>query len=447
MSNIFPFLFVILAMIAGVFLAGLSRNKSIRIVIVLATIALGVPLLHVLNLYFARDLIAGYVSAVGDAFGISEMLSKAVSALLVVPVLFSLGLFFSLSKKRRIAGQILMSVGFAAYWLALWFATKDHLVTAEGEKLKCYTISQEGVRFFAREQFDQRTGEKCKWVDQSNLQAILAIDKKLKSGEPVKQLSFGTAKEAKFFVAGTHGAIPIVWYFKSTSHGYEFFDAPGVHPTFGTTLKPVTQAIVQDWVELINTRSKSKREALNRQQAAMAAQKKAATEKRKADTQKRLRSYLNTHSNKRFDWGIHIGHQPNNQMSLQAVQFLEDAFNQTKSPRVISPLFARGFIKEGYFRKSIEGDAAPLTQARTFASVFNVLLAVAAARCEQNPVSSSLTKCTISMRGTLFRGPNRHQPIVMDSFGAGFSHNAALKNAAARLVQTEFSRVAGLRAN
>lgn len=275
MVGALPVVFLAIAMAVGVILAAFYRSMGARIAVIVLVVAIGAPLLYLLNLYYARELLQVFVQNVSDALGISSMLAKAIATLLIVPVLLALGLLFSVSRQKRLAGQILLSVGVASYWFALWFATSDHWVTAEGGQMKCYTLGPDGLHLFEKEQVDPRTGDKCRWIDRSDVPYIEAIDRKLRSGTPLKPITFRSMDEVKFFATGTNGAIPLVWYHRAGDNSYELYDAPGVHPVYGTPLTAVTPSVVGELIKWI------KRE-LQRTQAEASAKKAAERQRHEA---------------------------------------------------------------------------------------------------------------------------------------------------------------------
>jgi hypothetical protein len=240
------------AIAAGFFFGARQQDRGSRIAIFAATVIVGAGCLIALS-YFAYfqtyDFLKGYVDGVARAFNLPEDLARAIAVLLLVPTIIVLGMVFSLSRQRRTLGVALVTVAIAGHSFLIWLGSREDLVTAQGEQLRCYTISEEGVRFFEREQIDPKTGERCQWVDETNARYIRAIDQKLRSGKPLTPLQFRTRQDVNFFATGTKGPIPLVWYHQTASGDYEFYDAPGVHPIFGSQLKPITPAIAETWLK------------------------------------------------------------------------------------------------------------------------------------------------------------------------------------------------------
>jgi len=134
-----------------------------------AGLALSVPILLVFYYKSISGFLEGLVANITAAFGLSSELLVSFALFLVVPASIVVGFVLSLSRQHRMLGMSLVIVGITASWGMLWVGSQDHLLTADGEQLHCFTITQDGVRFFEREQVDPRTGERCQWVDQFNL--------------------------------------------------------------------------------------------------------------------------------------------------------------------------------------------------------------------------------------------------------------------------------------
>jgi hypothetical protein len=239
---------VVAAMLGALIWAVRQKRHVLGVIVALAALAVGIPLLWALYYLSTFDTLQGFVSNITDAFGLPSSLANAGAALLLVPAVMVFGMVVSLSGERRTMGLSLLTIGIAAYWVLIWAGTRDHLIATDGSQLRCYTISQDGVRFFETQQIDPRTGEMCQWVDRENLRYVQAIDRRLRSGEPIRPLQFRSRDEVRFFATGTSGPIPLVWYHQAPDGNYEFFDVPGVHPVLGTQLRPITQQVAEDWL-------------------------------------------------------------------------------------------------------------------------------------------------------------------------------------------------------
>ena len=227
-------------------------------VAVIIALGFGLPMFLVRYYLSTYEDLDGFVGNITEAFGLPSELGKAGAVLLVVPAVTIAGMIMSLNKERRTTGIILLTVGIAVYWVLMWAGTRDHLVTASGERLKCYSINADGVRFFQQQQVDPRTGEMCEWVDQSNIHYVQAIDARLRQGGTAQRVHPSGSSEFAFFVTGTHAPVPLVWHVRN-AEGFEFFDAPGFHPLLGRQLEPVTPEVVEEWLTFPNKKKKEKR--------------------------------------------------------------------------------------------------------------------------------------------------------------------------------------------
>jgi hypothetical protein len=118
-------------------------------------------------------------------------------------------LLFSLSERKRLAGKAVIAAMLVGYWGMLWFATKGQLVDREGQALRCFVVTEAGVRYrdIAYEGLDPETGRPCAPVRAELIPTLARLDAKLRSGQPVSPLP-GTPE--RFFSAATGEAI--VWY-------------------------------------------------------------------------------------------------------------------------------------------------------------------------------------------------------------------------------------------
>jgi hypothetical protein len=227
-----------------------KRDQSLltKIGIVGVGAAIGIPLLVALYYHSTYATLSGFISNVAEAFGWPSEIVAAISVLMIVPSTIAFGMVFSLDQVRRRTGVFLLTLGISAYWVLVWAGTNDHMVTAEGGELKCYTISIDGVRYFDQQQVDPRTGEMCQWVNQENLRYVLAIDEKIRSGEPMRRIPEAEFAGINLFATGTNGAIPLVWYYRTDDNAIELFDVPGIHPIFGEALTAITPEIAREWL-------------------------------------------------------------------------------------------------------------------------------------------------------------------------------------------------------
>ena len=221
------------------------KDNSRRIATLLFLWAIGLPLAYLLNLYSVHSLIEGRLLVITEALGISRMFAFALAAPATVIAGYLLHEVASTNSSTRFIARMGLALSVSAWWLLLWAGTRDHMV---GEYAKCYVITDRGVEYFEERKVDPRTGMTCEWVKPQDIAPLRMLDKRLRSGQPMRRVVFRSLEEVSFFQLGSSSVVPKIWYYRSTD-GYEFFDAPGVHPIYGVPLTPVNPQFAQSWVK------------------------------------------------------------------------------------------------------------------------------------------------------------------------------------------------------
>jgi len=226
-------------------------------------------ILGVLFLFFISTIIAiqygtisllysHYVTSIYGLTGINKYLVKASVALVFIPFVWGLSLIFSLRRKRRYLGYIILTILFIGYNLSLYQVTKSPFFSfSKGEVLKWYALTPEGVRYFDGPGIEPTYGISLKPVTPDIVAKLKALEKG--GFNPVKP-SQGTV----WFNPIT--GQPQIWYYKYPDGGFDFYDKPGYHPVTGEPLTPVTKQIYFEWRENIKSQENQAKE-LERQKA------------------------------------------------------------------------------------------------------------------------------------------------------------------------------------
>jgi hypothetical protein len=186
------------------------------------------------------------LTRITEVFGFSPMLAYVVAAPLTVLAGIGLKFLASPNYNVRVLSSLVLSLFVALWWLLLWGGTRDHMV---GEFQKCYTIDEDGVNYFDAMQLDPRNGIMCKWVGAEDIVPLRKLDQRLRSGIPMRRITFLVPEEVEFFYPNTSSLVPKVWYFKSQDGWLEFYDMPGTHPAYGAPLKPMTPNVAKSWMD------------------------------------------------------------------------------------------------------------------------------------------------------------------------------------------------------
>jgi hypothetical protein len=300
-------------------------NAAVRVaVILLACLVAGGLIFWLSNelvyFYVART----YAEELADAYDLNPGFTRAILWASFAAVVVLAGYAFSFSKyKRRIgyAGLLTLVVGHS-----LLLGRIDANFRKNGVAEKCYVMTRTNIKTLNRAGIDPETGRECRpltpqivekieeyrrghrpkqivsndptffdpttgepvvWYFKDDRGQIELFDLmgfhpqtgeelipitrevvetwKQQSAKVVRRVPLRVDDPEKFgFFDPTTGAAK-VWYWRSESADYEFYDGPGFHPRSGDQFKIVTRDIISDW---------------RQQREAIAARKKAEQEQR-----------------------------------------------------------------------------------------------------------------------------------------------------------------------
>lgn len=214
--------------------------------IVLLLAAFFIPTLIAVKYVAIWQIYQHFVEKASDLTGLNKYLVTAAAMLLFVPFFIGIQFLFSFSKRRRyVGGSILLALAIL-YNLSLYSFTKDlYFAFSQGEALKWYALTPEGVKFYDRPGIDPKYGIPLKPVTP---EVVRKLELLKKGGfTPIDPT------RATFFNPITGEAQ--VWYYQYPDGTFEFYDKPGYHPITGTQLQPVTQRIYFEWKKTQKARS------------------------------------------------------------------------------------------------------------------------------------------------------------------------------------------------
>ncbi|MEW6001963.1 MAG: hypothetical protein AB1638_04875 [Nitrospirota bacterium] len=221
-------------------------NKWLKVgAILIVLILLFIPTIIAMKYVAISQIYSHYVDSISNLTGLNKYLVKAGVALMLVPLLIGLKLFFSINKKRRYVGASILVTLLALYNLSLYHFTKDlYFTISEGKVLKWYAKTPEGVKFYDKAGVDPVYGIPLKPATPEVIREL----KLLQKGDfrPIDPTT------VQFFNPFT--GEPQVWYYQYPDGSLEFYDKKGYHPVTGELLKPATKQIYFEWQE----KSKSK---------------------------------------------------------------------------------------------------------------------------------------------------------------------------------------------
>ncbi len=218
-------------------------NKWLKVgAILIVLILLFIPTIIAMKYVAISQIYSHYVDSISNLTGLNKYLVKAGVALVLVPLLIGLKLFFSINRRRRYVGASILVTLLALYNLSLYHFTKDlYFAFSEGKVLKWYALTPEGVKFFDRAGIEPVYGIPLKPVTPEVIRNL----KLLQKGDfrPIDP------KNVQFFNPITGESQ--IWYYQYPDGSFEFYDKPGYHPITGDPLRPATKQIyLNGWKRL-----------------------------------------------------------------------------------------------------------------------------------------------------------------------------------------------------
>lgn len=303
-------------------------NLALRVsVLVLACILAGGLLFWLCNELLYFYVAKSYVEELADAYNLNRGLAQAILWASFAAIVVLAGYAFSFSKRKRrvgLAGLLVLVIGHS-----LFLAVVDPNFKKDGSGEKCYVMTRTAIKMLNRVGIDSETGRECRPLTAQIFEKIQEyrsghratqitssnpIFFDATTGEPVvwyskndhgqielfdlmgfnpqtddelipitrevvavwKQQNAKVVRRApqrvddpeQFgFFEPTTGAAK-VWFWRSESGVYEFYDGPGFHPQSGDQLRTVTREVISAW---------------RQQQQAVAEKKKAEQEQKERE--------------------------------------------------------------------------------------------------------------------------------------------------------------------
>jgi hypothetical protein len=420
----------------------LQRSLLIYAISVVCVVAVGGIVLWICNLYLTEDLIEGYADNVASAFGVSPLLAKAATFGLLLPVGMALGSVFSPSKRKRRWGRSILAGAAVFYFLALWVGTREHLVSRKGDALQCYVVTDHGVvwrdiRYLGT---DPETGRPCEVAKPYLLPTLAQLDQLLRSGRPLEPVD----PRGRFFTAIGD---PMIWFFRRKDGELEFYDTPGFRPRSGDKLQPITPAVVEEW----EGRQAEKAEAERKKSAAIreARLETEAAAKRRQEEEHlaHMRNLVLASAVANVDQTVGLAIVPSRSdspLDRLAAERLPEVLTRTTPDTIhlISPMFADGFVREGYFGRAFAGDPTPLIESEALTRARRVALGQTETACNSDGPVQGVTTCRITLQLKVFGEDGKVIDAKRPSeIGPGFSQQDAVIRGVELLIERSGSAI------
>ncbi len=375
-----------------------------------------------------------YVDSVASLTGLNKYLVQTAVILLLIPLLIGIRLcFFSIltrnRRKKKYVGAAIIVLVLVVYNLGLFAVTKDtYFDFSEGKVSKWYASTPEGIRFFDSPGYDPKYGTKLKPVTP---QIIANLEKKKRKMQPNK-LPLNSLDKLTIFDQITGETT--VWYYKDSSGNYQLFDGPGIHPTHGENLKPVTRQI------LLQIKEKQKEKTKRRKEEARRVAAKKAERRHEAYLNRYLLSESLLNQPQSTEVALLVIDETGKENKTTA-QYITSRLNE-KGFNTSESLFTAEFISDGKFDDIFNGNQQEVTKLNLSKYCDQILLGKSSANFTQNPNLENMLTAEVS---TEFRLISTKTGAIESSFtlsgaGVGFSKSDAEKLALERIANRLKSR-------
>lgn len=344
-----------------------SKMKILRPALFVGLALLVVLLIGVIFFGWLKDfLIFGTFNfAVGkfvDATGMSIFLAKGILAIALVPFILALreiGMVPLFKRTRRLSKPVAYGIAVcyvSAYFLAMYFATKDTYFHHTGEQVvatKYYAVTPEGIRYFDTPGVDPKYGITLKPATPE----MVANEERRKRGNIPKPLVFVSLSAITFF--DPLNGQPVVWFSRSAEGELTLFSSSGYDPLTEQELLPVTPQIVDEFKRQQQA-VEAKKQADERQ--TQEAAKNAAVESEKAQAEaeengfrdKYVNAIVRKESARRTAASVILGDSEN-------ATSLQNSFSNALQERGIASVdgvFKPSFLRDGTADRIFGGDLA-----------------------------------------------------------------------------------------
>jgi hypothetical protein len=405
------------------FLKKLGKMLLVLLFIVVVLLVVGSLFMKTFKFTLILKTFNYVVQNIVNVSGMSIWLAKAIVLIAMIPFLWAINQavnfgFLKKGKKeiKRVA-HLVIAAYFAVFFMSMYFLGRGtYFGHNRGEALKYFAVTPEGIRFFDSPGFDPKYGIQLKPVKSD---MMTKYQRKLLGLKP-KRVDQEDPMGIEFFDPIT--GEPKIWFYINDQGDYELFDGPGIHPTYGLELKPMTANIVQAYKKRLEEQVALK----------TSEQIKRNEEAREKETISFLNKYLN----------LSMAHPPG--VKAVAILILDKSANQRSDiEEAISPiirsqkmdavlgLFRSPFIKEGPFDDIFNGNGGYLKELQVEKCVDYVVLGKVSMVAKDNPSLPDIITIVTDLEVKAFSAQTGGvlNSATLESTGAGFSNEGAEKAA------------------
>ena len=288
-------------------------GRPLRFLVLAAIVVVAILILFwIFDKIFFYYLARSYVDEVATVLGVNRYLANAIAwatfAVLVILARYA----FSFSKTKRrvgIFGVLALLIGQS---LVLWYGTRDQFFDREGKAIKCYIITRQSIEYGERPGTDPKTGRECrpvtpeiverleKYRDGNRPKLIASANPVFfdpRTGNPIvwyyrddagkveifdlmgfdpstgkeltpvtkeivdlwnaqKELAARKAPDriypdANYSFFDPISGEPRVWYLRTASGEFEFYDRSGFSPVTGQPFSIISRDVIADWKKYV----------------------------------------------------------------------------------------------------------------------------------------------------------------------------------------------------
>ena len=386
--------------------------------------------------------------------GMSPWLVKGCVILLLIPFVWALleatkilprikrTLLRKKGRSFRKTGILIIIFYIISFFFIMFFLSRDtYFGYKEGEVMKYYAETPEGIRIFDSPGYDPKYGIELTPVTPEMIEQI-----ELRARE-MEQKKFDTSGKIEFFNSIT--GEPKVWYFIDSDKNYEFFDRKGFHPVYWEKLRPVTPDVVSEYkrrLKQIEEEGDKKRliedeknrliqieiereEEIRRQQVILN-EKKAYIE-----------NYINpiiSNDPSGIEIAVLIAEKETMSLSQSSMLLGNKMRDRMKdeNTRIVSDLFKDKFIEDGNFEDLYNGDSRDLLKLNLNTHVDYIILGIKESEFFQDERLGELISCNLYLNLKIILSTTGD--IISDSYnerGVGIDIDKAELQAIDRIIK------------
>ena len=401
-------------------------SKYLKLIIVIGLLVLiAIPIIEMMYILGLKGLFSYFADKVISTTGVNPYLAKAIVMILMIPLLWSFKWTFSFRSKRRMSSYAILAGYILLFYMSMFFMTKEQKFDfSTGEAMKFCAHTPEGVRCFDAPGFDPKYGIKLKPATPE----LIANMEKMNRGMLPQKLKYRSVEVVEFFDRLTGEAK--VWYFQNQAGEYELFDSPGVHPTYGETLKPATKDVVNKIKSAIDVAEKNSEEMQALQDREQALQ---AREQEKKQAAQKRESFLN-----RYIGNLSFINKPSSvdvavivisDVGKTDPRVSQKISSQLKSKAVNASMsfFSDQFVADGLFERMFKGDAKVIKQLELAHHIDYAILGKNSISFAENPEMQNLitAKVVLEIHVISSKSGATEDSFSISEVGVGFSKSNA----------------------